>query len=159
MAVGFILVVGGALALWRFASLHAKGTPVIARPLPAADGAAWRHGVMVYSESVLNVYKLRSLRPGADARFSRHDVSILDRRKPTSVEAGFFDPGLGVVRIETRSAGQWELALDPSGDTALVAWVESSPSIRQTRELPTDIEKRFRAAMSRQRGGQWGNRR
>ncbi|ALA67104.1 DUF2550 domain-containing protein [Corynebacterium lactis] len=154
MAIGLILVAGGALALWRFASLHSKGTPVIVRPLPASDGAAWRHGVMVYSESVLKVYKLRSLRPGADVCFSRHDVSIVDRRDPTMVEAGFFDDGLKVVRIQTRSVGQWELALDPSGDTALVAWVESSPSVRQTRVLPTDIEKRFRAVSDRQRGGQ-----
>ncbi len=150
--LGSLLAVVGILALMRFASLHSKGTPVIARPLPAADGSGWRHGVMVYSESVLRVYKLRSLRPGSDVKFRRHDITIDSRRDPTDIEAGFFEPTDRVIKISTSNHGEWELALDTSGDTALVAWVESSPSVRQTRELPTDIEKRFRSASSRERG-------
>lgn len=148
---GFMFFVGAALALWRFTSLHAKGTQVIVRPLPASDGAAWRHGVMLYTESCLKVYKLRSLRPGVDLQLARHDVEILSRREPTDVETGFFNPGIKVIRINTASQGEWELALDARGDTALVAWVESSPSIRQTRALPTDIEKRFRVLGDRDR--------
>jgi hypothetical protein len=154
MIIGAILIIGGALALWRFASLHAKGTPMIARPIPAADGAHWRHGVMVYTESCLKLYKLRSLRPGRDAEFARNDVKIIDRRDPTDIEAGFFQPGLRVVRIESAKNGQWELALDSSADTALVAWVESKPSSRQTRELPTNIERRFRHVADRGRRAQ-----
>lgn len=151
MIIGAILIVGGALALWRFASLHAKGTPIIARRVPASDGAHWRHGVMVYSESDLKMYKLRSLRPGYDAEFARQDVAIVDRRDPTAVEAGFFAPGLHVVHIKSANNGEWEFAMDASADTALVAWMESKPSLRQTRELPTDIERRFRSAYNRGR--------
>ena len=44
--------------------------------------------------------------------------------------------------------------MDSSSDTALVAWVESKPSSRQTREFPTDIERRFRSAYNRGRGNQ-----
>jgi len=155
MIIGAMLIVGGALALWRFASLHAKGTPVIARRLPAGDGSHWRHGVMVYSESTLKMYKLRSLRPGCDAEFARHDVTIVDRRNPTDIEAGFFAPGLRVVRIKSGKNTEWEFAVDSSSDTALVAWVESKPSSRQTREFPTDIERRFRSAYNRGRGSQY----
>ncbi|MEJ5919497.1 MULTISPECIES: DUF2550 domain-containing protein [unclassified Corynebacterium] len=150
VTVGVLCATGAGLSLWRWASLRSKGTQVIMRPLPAGDGHAWRHGVMMYSDSLLNMYKLRSLRPGADVRFSRRDIEIVSRRQPSVVEAGFFDPGLAVIGITSQSQGEWELALDSSGDTAFVAWVESSPSARQTRSLPTNIEQGFRA--SRQRG-------
>lgn len=158
MIIGAILIVGGGLALWRFASLHAKGTPIIARRLPAGDGAHWRHGVMVYSESGLKMYKLRSLRPGHDVDFARHDVTIVDRRDPTAVEAGFFAPGLHVLHITSGRSGEWEFAMDSSADTALVAWTESKPSPRQTRQLPRNIERRFRNAYSRGRRGLGGVR-
>ncbi|MFD5867355.1 DUF2550 domain-containing protein [Corynebacterium sp. NPDC060344] len=152
VVVAFVLLLGGVLALWRFTKLRSKGTPVIIRPIPAEDGAAWRHGVMKYSDGTALVYKLRSLRPGADLSFPRNDVEILSRREPTTVEAGFFDDGLHVVGFAVAGQGEWELAVDDSGDTALVAWVESSPSARQTRALPTNIEERFRSARARGAG-------
>lgn len=151
VVVAFVLLLGGALAMWRFAKLRSKGTPVIIRPIPAQDGAAWRHGVMKYNEGTALVYKLRSLRPGADLSFPRNDVEILSRREPTDVEAGFFDTELHVVVLSVTGQGEWELSVDDSGDTALVAWVESSPSARQTRTLPTNIEERFRHVRGRAR--------
>ena len=152
VVVAFVLLLGGLLALWRFTKLRSKGTPVIIRPIPAGDGAAWRHGVMTYTDGMALVYKLRSLRPGADLSFPRNDVEILSRREPTTVEAGFFDDGLHVVTFSVVDQGEWELAVDDSGDTALVAWVESSPSARQTRALPTNIEERFRSVRARGNG-------
>lgn len=151
VVAGIVFFVGAGLALWRFSSLHSKGTQVIIRPLPASDGAAWRHGVMLYTDSCLKVYKLRSLRPGVDLELARHDVEILSRREPTDIETSFFNRGIKVVKIDTATQGEWELALDSRGDTALVAWVESSPSIRQTRALPTNIEKRFKVMGDRDR--------
>ncbi|MFC3848593.1 DUF2550 domain-containing protein [Corynebacterium hansenii] len=152
LVVAFVLLLGGALALWRFAKLRSKGTPVIIRPIPAQDGGAWRHGVFKYTDCTAFVYKLRSLRPGADLSFPRSDVEILSRREPTTIEAGFFDRGLHVVVFSVAGQGEWELAVDDSGDTALVAWVESSPSVRQTRRLPTNIEERFRRVRARGAG-------
>lgn len=153
LVIGVLLVIGGFLALWRFTSFRSKGTPIIIRPLPAADGAAWRHGVIKYTDELINVYKLRSIRPGADVRLPRNDVEIVSRREPTEVEAGFFDPGLHVVACTVEGMGDWEVAVDASGDTALVAWVESSPSRRTRRALPTNIEERFRNVSERRRGG------
>lgn len=152
LVVGVLMIIGGLLALWRFASFRAKGSPVIIRPVPAEDGAAWRHGVTKYTDAMVNVYKLRSLRPGADVRFPRNDVEIVSRREPTEVEAGFFDRGLHVVGLEVEGQGNWEIAVDEAGDTALVAWVESSPSRRATRRLPTNIERRFRDSRERRKG-------
>ena len=152
VVVAFVLLLGGALAMWRFTKLRSKGTPVIIRPIPAEDGAAWRHGVMKYTDGTAFVYKLRSLRPGADLSFPRNDVEILSRREPTGVEAGFFDDGLHVVVFSVADQGEWELAVDDSGDTALVAWVESSPSARQTGALPSIIEERFRCLRGRANG-------
>lgn len=157
LVVGALVVVCAAIAMWRFAKLRSKGTPVIIRPIPAEDGAAWRHGVMTYSDGSALVYKLRSLRPGADLDFTRNDVVIDSRREPTAIEAGFFDDGLHIVCFTVAGQGAWELAVDDSGDTALVAWVESSPSVRQTRALPTNIEQRFRAARRRGVGRGRGN--
>ena len=157
LVVGSLLLFGGCLALWRFAKLRSKGTPVVIRPIPAGDGAAWRHGVMKYTDGAALVYKLRSLRPGTDLSFPRNDVEIISRREPTTVEAGFFDDGLHVVVFSVAKQGEWELAVDDSGDTALVAWVEASPSVRQTRTLPTNIEQRFRSVRARGAGNGRGN--
>lgn len=151
VAVGTLMAVGCLLALWRFGVLREKGIPTIVRALPAADGSGWRHGVIIYSDSSLKFYKLRSLRPTFDVQFARHDVEIMDRRNPSSSEASIFDPSQRVVRISTTSQGEWELALDSSGDTALVAWVESSPSVRQTRALPTNIDRTFDTLRARSR--------
>ena len=84
-------------------------------------------------------------------------MEIISRREPTTVEAGFFDDGLHVVVFSVANQGEWELAVDDSGDTALVAWVESSPSVRQTRRLPTNIEQRFRSVRARGAGNGRGN--
>ncbi len=149
VVVGLFFVVGGGLALWRLTALRSQGTSIIMRPLPAADGDAWRYGVMMYTDCGIKMYKLRSLRPGPNVVIARHDVEIVSRREPTDIEAGFFDPGLSVVEIQSTQLGKWELALTSSADTALVAWVESRPSLRQTRELPTNIERRFRAVRER----------
>ncbi|WP_295624947.1 DUF2550 domain-containing protein [uncultured Corynebacterium sp.] len=157
LVMGFALLAGGVLALWRFTKLRSKGTAVVIRPIPAEDGAAWRHGVMKYTDAGALVYKLRSLRPAADLKFPRNDVEILSRRDPSSVEAGFFDSGLHVVAFAVDGQGEWELAVTDSGDTALVAWVESSPSKRQTRPLPTNIEQRFRNARAQSNGKPQGN--
>lgn len=152
VVVASVLLLGGLLALWRFTKLRSKGTPVIVRPIPADDGAAWRHGVMKYTDSGALVYKLRSLRPDADLRFPRNDVEIRSRREPTAIERDFFDEGLHVITFSVAGQGDWEFAVDASGDTALVAWVESSPSVRQTRRLPTNIEERFRRVRARGAG-------
>nr|WP_255549370.1 DUF2550 domain-containing protein [Corynebacterium sp. TAE3-ERU12] len=150
LALGMAVALAGLLALWRFSHLRSSGLPVAIRPMPTkTDGSGWRHGVAVCSDSVAKMYKLRSLRPGADITIARHGVDLVSRRDPSEVEAGFFDQDTRVLHIVEDNGREWELAVDISGDTALVSWIESSPSMRQTRRLPVNIERGFRAARKR----------
>lgn len=150
--VAFLLVVPALIALVRFLFLRSRGLPVAVRRLPAVgDGAGWRHGVLVLTNDVARMYKIRSVRPYADFRFSRSRASVTSRRDLTEIEAGIFAPRWHIVTIGcgTVKKRTFEFALDDRSDTALVAWIESSPSVRQTRKLPVDIERRFREVQRR----------
>lgn len=149
---GIAFATSGALALWRFTRLRSTGIPVAMRELPAAgDGHGWRHGVLLCSDLDARFYKLRSLRPGADIELHRQRVELTSRRDPTRIEAGIFGSGVRVLVLDAGEAGRIEMAADACADTALVAWLESSPSVRQTRTLPVDIERTFRSQRARSR--------
>lgn len=140
-----VLVALAVAALIRFRLVRSRGLPVAMRPLAnVGDGHGWRHGVLVFSNDCAEMYKLRSLRPSADLIIDRRSASVTSRRDPTWVEAGFFDPGTHVIGIADEGGEAWEFAVDSGGDTALVAWIESSPSARQTRRLPSDMDRRYR---------------
>ena len=119
-----------ALGMWRFFTLRTKGFPVVVRPASSKDGRHWRHGVLVYSGTAAKFYKLRSVRPVCNLYFTRLGTEILGRREITPREAGMLDKNTHVVRIAHR-AQEWEIAVNSSGDTALVAWLESGPSARR----------------------------
>ncbi|WP_448851127.1 DUF2550 family protein [Corynebacterium sp. 335C] len=153
MTAFFAFLIGGVLllaavvaaALLRFVLLRSKGLPVAVRPLgTAGDGHGWRHGVLTFTNDCAGMYKLRSLRPSADFFIDRRSAHVTSRRDLTEVEAGFFDRGSHVIGIACESGAGWEFAVDSGADTALVAWIESSPSTRQTRRLPSDMERRYR---------------
>lgn len=117
---------------WRFLTLRAQGFPVLVRALPNDDGRHWRHGVLIYSGISAKFFKVRSLRPDCDLTLTRLGTEILSRREPTQRESFVLEPGVHVVVI-SHHGRQWELAVDESGDTALVAWLESAPSARRDR--------------------------
>lgn len=126
---------GMLIAAARFLTLRSRGIPVVIRSLPNPDGRHWRHGVLVYRPSVARVYKLRSIRPESDIQLDRHHTEITGRRAITDREKHFLEPELHVMTLEGEGK-TWEVALDESGDTALVSWLESAPSERRVRSIP-----------------------
>lgn len=117
-------------AAWRFFTLRSRGCPVVIRSLPNPDGRHWRHGVLIYSDRSARLYKLRSLRLDSDVVLTRLGLSIDGRRQMTAREAHVLEPDLHIVQLDHRGK-KWEMAVDSSGDTALVAWLESAPSARR----------------------------
>lgn len=127
-----VVVLGALAATWRFFSLRSHGVSVVIRPLPSPVGRHWRHGVVVYSEQELTLYKLRSLQPWPDFTLSRLKTEIVNRRQVVDQERHVLENYLHVV--EVREGDQhFEVAVDRRGDTALVAWLESRPSERRVR--------------------------
>lgn len=118
--------------LWRFVSLRSKGYPVVVRPLPNRDGRHWRHGVLIYSGVCAKFYKLRSIKPDSNLVLTRIGTEIVGRREITERERHFLESNVHVVEVAHRGKN-WEIAVDSSGDTALVAWLESGPSARRDR--------------------------
>lgn len=119
-----------ALGAWRFFTLRTKGYPVVMRPAGSKDGRHWRHGVLVYGSTSAKFYKLRSIRPESNVTLTRLGTEIVDRREIQGREARFLEGNVHVVVVRHR-AREWEMAVDSSGDTALVAWLESGPSERR----------------------------
>ncbi|RAV34306.1 DUF2550 domain-containing protein [Corynebacterium heidelbergense] len=137
MGTAFIVLLALFTALfaavaWRFFTLRSGSYPVLVRRLPANDGRHWRHGVLVYSETVARLYKLRSLRPESDVVLTRYGTTIVGRRELTDRERQFMEPNVHIVHVRLRSQ-EYEIAVDRQGDTALVSWLESAPSERRVR--------------------------
>lgn len=116
--------------VWRFFALRSQGCPVVLRRLPNSDGRHWRHGILKYSGLSAQFYKLRSLRPASDVVLTRLGTHIVSRREITQRESAFLEDHVHIVEVSHRGR-HWEIALDSSGDTALVAWLESAPSERR----------------------------
>lgn len=132
ITVCVLLMLACAGAMWRFFTLRSKGYPVVMRPLPNQDGRHWRHGVLVYHPTSAKFYKLRSILPESNLTLTRLGTEVLQRREVTKRERNFLEDYLHVVRVSHRGQ-EWEIAVDSAGDTALVAWLESSPSARRDR--------------------------
>ena len=127
-----IVMAAAVLAVWRFATVRSRGIPVVIRSLPNPAARHWRHGVLMSSGTCAKVFKLRSLRPESDISLTRLGTVITSRRPVSAEERHFLEADLHVVRIAHRGR-EFEVALDDRGDTALVSWLESGPSVRQER--------------------------
>lgn len=129
------------LACWRLVTLRSQGTPVIVRRLPAQGIHGWRHGTLRYRGVVVYYYKVRSLSPSPNLVFNRENTHVISRRALTPEEASFMEPELNVVTVDV-AGQQFEVALDPSGEMALTAWVEAAPSRQRIRTSP-DVARRY----------------
>lgn len=148
----FVAALGGSVAMWRFFRLRKRGLPLAVRPLPGSpDGLDWRHAVIILTDKRAQVYRLRSLRPGFDQSFSRNSVHVESRRELTRQEEPLFEHNEHVLRLEHDKGHGWEFAVNDSGDTAIVAWIESAPSSEHRRRLPTDMERKYQSIRERSR--------
>ncbi len=131
VATMLVLVATGMVAVgWRFLALRSKGFPVVVRDLPSPEGRHWRHGVLICSGTTARLFKVRSLRPMADALLSRSNTEILSRRQPVGAERQILEDGVHIVELAA-GGKHLELAIPQQVDTALVAWLESCPSERR----------------------------
>ena len=131
-----VAVAVGVLVVFRLQLLRRGGTPVVVRFLPAADGRGWRHAVLRYGESSLELYRIVSVRPGPDRRVSRRRLVVADRRRAHPAERESVPPGSTVLRLDD-GRGETEVALSGGELTAFLSWLESSPPRRQARRRGT----------------------
>ncbi|MEJ6014316.1 DUF2550 domain-containing protein [Corynebacterium sp. H127] len=115
------------LAVWRFLNHRHSGTQVLMRRVPAQDARGWRHGVIQYHGEKLDFYKLRSISPNPDISFDRCGFLLKDRRNQTAFEQKFMESSRRIIALKTNQ-GEFEWALDPHAEMALLAWIESAPT-------------------------------
>lgn len=135
LAVGLLLLVlllAAFAVLRRLHLLRAGGAEVVLRGLPAAEGRAWRHGVVRYDTDEMCFYRVASLRPGADRTLQRRTVEVRHRRAPSTSERDVVPASAVVLRLDDQH-GECELALTEGALTAFLAWLESAPPGRAQR--------------------------
>ncbi|MFT4200724.1 MAG: DUF2550 domain-containing protein [Gordonia sp. (in: high G+C Gram-positive bacteria)] len=143
MVTGLIALAGAlvvavlvmAVALYRLSEMRRMGTPILLRPIPAAEDAGWRHGSAHYGDDTLVYYRLVTFRLGPTVTLVRSAMTIVGRRTPRGTEQEILE---GMVVIELApgadgAGGAYELAMTPDALTALQAWLESSPPQRARR--------------------------
>lgn len=128
LAGPFLVLIAG--SAYRFFTLRSVGFPVVVRALPSPEGRRWRHGVLLFSDSYARFYKVRSILPWGDVLMPRHSIEIVSRRTAGTSDQGALHEGAGVLRIRVHDK-DYEMAMSGDADTALVAWLESSPSTRR----------------------------
>ncbi|WP_233195533.1 DUF2550 domain-containing protein [Corynebacterium sp. 13CS0277] len=130
--LGIVALATCAHAAYRFLYLRPHGTPIVMRTLPADGGHGWRHGVIRYSDGVLDFFQLRSLSRKPDITLQRMGTTLVERRSPREDEAHTLESFLKVL-VVAAGGKEYELALDLRGETAFTAWLESAPTQRLER--------------------------
>ncbi|MAU83301.1 DUF2550 domain-containing protein [Gordonia sp. Z-3] len=128
------LIVCGLLA-YRLSQLRRMGTPVLLRPIPAADDEGWRHGTVHYSDDALRYFRLTALRPGPTRTLVRQSIEITGRRRPFGSESDILE-GMVIVELAAGAdahGGAYELAMAPGAVTAFQSWLESRQNERSQR--------------------------
>ncbi len=139
IVITVVCVLVGAIALWlaaafgyRYYVVRRGSTSVILRRLPAAAGAGWRHGVIVYGDSGVRYYRLSSLRMFADLNLRRSRLELGGRRTPVGTELEIMSRSMPIVAVEGDGL-RVEIALERESMTAFQSWVESRPPERSLR--------------------------
>ncbi|GED97454.1 hypothetical protein nbrc107697_14930 [Gordonia crocea] len=134
VALVLALIVAGA-ALYRLTEIRNAGTPLLLRPVPAAEDQGWRHGSAHYGDDALVYYRLVTFWQGPTVRLVRSAIAVDGRREPRGTEREILD---GMVVIELApgadgAGGAYELGMTPDALTAFQAWLESAPPQRARR--------------------------
>ncbi|WP_248499605.1 DUF2550 domain-containing protein [Tomitella gaofuii] len=142
IVITVVCVLVGAIALWlvaafcyRYYVVRRGSTSVILRRLPAADGAGWRHGVIVYGDSGVRYFRLSSLRMFADLHFRRSRLELGGKRTPVGTELEIMSRSMPIVAVDGDGL-HVEIALERESMTAFQSWVESRPPERSLRRAP-----------------------
>lgn len=135
------------LVVWRFARLHASGTQVALRRLPASGIHGWRIGIFRYSAGNIYYYKLRSLFPMADAIFVRSKVDIRGKREVKDEETSFLSEEEKIM-VFNHAGVDYEVQFPHRGAMAFTSWIESAPDSRMERMSPKVLQARINRARS-----------
>ncbi|GAB11538.1 hypothetical protein GOARA_076_00480 [Gordonia araii NBRC 100433] len=130
-----VATVVAAAAVYRLSEMRRTGTPILLRPIPAAEDQGWRHGSAHYGDNTLVYYRLVTFWRGPTVTLIRSAMTVVAKREPRGTEREILD---GMVIIELApgadgDGGAYELGMPPEALTALQAWLESSPPRRAHR--------------------------
>lgn len=123
------------LSMYRLAELRRSGTPLLLRPVPAAEDHGWHHGSAHYGDDTLVYHRLVTFWRGPAVRLIRSAITVVGRREPRGTEREILD-GLVIVELgpgADAAGGAYELGMTPDAFTAFQAWLESAPPPRARR--------------------------
>lgn len=124
------LVLLGIVA-YRFFTIRGSGTPVVVKTSLLKDAnVAWGHGIMRFTESHAELFRLASLRVTRDLELSRPSFELGPGRSPvTPQECAVLDPGELIVPFTAcDSRGRTiygEFGMDTRTHAALLSWIEA----------------------------------
>jgi hypothetical protein len=125
-------VVVGALLIRRIL-LGRRGASLgcALRLAPLRPGYGWRLGVVRYTPTRLEWFRMFSLSPQPACVLVRRSIGIVARRPPRGFELHAIPHGAVVLRCRARTADgeprDLELAMSQHAVTGFLAWVESAP--------------------------------
>lgn len=124
-----LLVLG--IVVYRFCTLRGSGTPVVIRTSLREDiTAPWGHGVMRFTETHAELFRLASLRVSRDMELRRASFELGSGRSPvTPQERAVLDPGEQIfpfTACDSRGRTIYgEFGMDTRTHAALLSWVEA----------------------------------
>jgi hypothetical protein len=128
IAAGVTLAGFGAFLIRRISLLRGGGTVEMSLRLypNGHEGRGWSLGVGRFMGDELQWFRTFSLSPRPKRILLRHDLAVLERRKPTGAESLALMAGSVVLGCANES-GPVELAMTQSAETGFLSWLESAP--------------------------------
>lgn len=111
----------------RLIARHGGTFELSHRVRPSGDGRGWVLGVGRYSGETLEWFRLFSLAPRPKASWARSSLSYDGRREALGAEQMSLYPDHLVIRCQSVSAGEVELAMSAASLTGFQAWLEARP--------------------------------
>ncbi len=123
-----VVVYGLALVVRRRLLTRHGGTFELShRARPTGDGRGWVLGVGRYSGERLEWFRLFSLAPRAKRTWARDSLSYDGRREPFGAEQMSLYPDHLVIRCQSTSGDEVELAMSEASLTGFQSWLEARP--------------------------------
>lgn len=90
-----------------------------------SHGKGWALGIGRYAGDSLEWYRVFSFAARPRTVMARHDLQILDRRKPTGPEVFSLLANAVIIRAR-HDGGSVEIAMSPAALTGFLSWLESA---------------------------------
>lgn len=110
----------------RFLSRSGGAIELSLRLKPKNHGRGWVLGVGRFVGDDLQWFRVFSLSIGPRRTLSRRDLVVRARRAPKGSESLALLKGAEVIELSS-SAGEVDIAMDPSAMTGFLAWLEARP--------------------------------